>query len=261
MRARDYPFFDARFAAFAHRGGAEYGPNAGRENTLAAFRTAVEMGYRYLETDVHATRDGKLVAFHDDQLDRVTDGHGRIAELTGADIARFRVGGTEQIPRLDQLFEEFPEARFNIDIKSAPAIEPLVRAIEWHRAHDRVCVGSFGVGRIRSFRALMGRRVATSVSAVGTAYNAYLPLLPRLFNSPGLAFQLPITHELRGREVRTLTSRLIRNAHAAGKVVHVWTIDGPAIMDDLIDQGVDGIFTDRIDVLKDVLVRRGLWEG
>ena len=136
-----------------------------------------------------------------------------------------------------------------------------MRSIDWHRAHDRVCVGSFGIDRIRAFRALMGRRVATAVSPAGLAYNAYLPLLPRLFNSPGVAFQLPTTHEVKGREVRTLTARLLRNAHAAGKVVHVWTIDDPEVMDDLIDQGVDGIFTDRIEVLKDVLVRRGLWEG
>lgn len=261
MRARDFPYFDAGFAAFAHRGGASYGPNLGRENTVAAFRAAVALGYRYLETDVHATRDGKLVAFHDDNLARVADHTGRIFELTAADIARVRVDGTEQVPLLDQLLEEFPAARFNIDIKSPAAIEPLVKLIEWHRAHDRVCVASFGVDRIRAFRSLMGRRVATSASAVGTAYNAYVPLLPRLLNSPGVSLQLPLTHEVRGRQVRTLTSRLLRNAHAAGKVVHVWTIDDPDIMESLIDQGVDGIFTDRIDILKDVLVRRGLWEG
>lgn len=261
MRARDYPFFDTRFAAFAHRGGAAYGPNVGRENTLAAFRTAVELGYRYLETDVHATRDGALVAFHDDRLDRVTDGRGLIGELTAAGVARVSVAGSERIPTLDQLLEEFDEARFNIDIKNASAIEPLVRAIERHRAHDRVCVGSFGVDRIRAFRRLMGRRVATTVSPAGTAYNAFAPALPRVFNSPGVALQLPITHLVRGRQVRTLTGMLLRNAHRAGKVVHVWTIDDPATMEDLIDQGVDGIFTDRVDLLKDVLVRRGLWEG
>ncbi len=261
MRARDFPYFDTRFAAFAHRGGSLYGPNLGRENTLSAFRTAVDLGYCYLETDVHATRDGKLVALHDDVLDRVTDSRGRISELTSTAVSRLRVGGTEPIPMLDQLFEEFPNARFNIDIKSAGAVEPLVKAIEWHRAHDRVCVGSFGVDRIRAFRALMGRRVATTVSPAGTAYNAYLPVLPRLLNSPGVALQLPIVHEVRGREVRTLTTRLLRNAHAAGKVVHVWTVDDADSMEELIDQGVDGLFTDRIDVLKDVLVRRGLWEG
>ncbi len=261
MRARDFPFFEPRFAAFAHRGGSSYGPNVGRENTVTAFRTATDLGYRYLETDVHSTRDGTLVAFHDDRLDRVCDRQGLIGDLTAADIAQIRVGGTEAIPTLSQLFEEFPDARLTIDIKSPRAVEPLVRAIDWHRAHDRVCVGSFGVDRIRAFRALMGRRVATSVSPAAVAYNAYLPLLPRLFNSPGVAIQIPVSHEVKGRQVRTLTSRLLRNAHAAGKLVHAWTIDDADTMDDLIDQGVDGLFTDRIDVLKDVLVRRGLWEG
>ena len=95
MRARDYPFFDTRFAAFAHRGGAAYGPNVGRENTLAAFRTAVELGYRYLETDVHATRDGALVAFHDDRLDRVSDGRGLIGELTAT--VRLQKGAPQRL--------------------------------------------------------------------------------------------------------------------------------------------------------------------
>ncbi len=261
MRARDFPYFDTRFAAFAHRGGSAFAANVGRENTMSAFREAVAMGYRYLETDVHATRDGTLVAFHDDVLDRVTDHRGRISELTAAAVARVRVGGTEQVPQLDHLLEEFPQARFNIDIKSRAAVEPLVRTIDLHRAHDRVCVGSFGVDRIRAFRSLMGRRVATAVSRTGTAYNAFAPVLPRLLNSPGVALQLPVSYEVRGRFVRTLTPRLLRNAHAAGKVVHVWTIDDADTMGALIDQGVDGLFTDRIDVLKDVLVGRGLWEG
>ncbi len=261
MRARDFPFFDTRFAAFAHRGGATYEPNAGRENTLAAFRTAVGLGYRYLETDVHATRDGRLIAFHDDRLDRLTDLRGRVADLTAADISHARVGGTEPVPTLDALLEAFPDARFNLDLKSSAAVEPLVRTIEWHRAHDRVCVASFDVARLRAFRRLMGRRVPTVVSAAGIVYNAYVPVAPRLFNSPGVTFQLPVSQRFRGREVRALTPRLVAHAHATGKVVHVWTIDDPAQMEELIDRGVDGIFTDRIDLLKDVLQRRGLWEG
>lgn len=261
MRARDYPFFDRTFAAFAHRGGALIPDNAGIENSLAAFAHAVRAGYQYLETDVHTTRDGVLVAFHDERLDRATDGRGEIANHTAAALADVRIGGREPIPKLDELLDAFPTCRFNIDLKSARAIEPLARTIEAHRAHDRVCVASFGVDRIRAFRKRIGARVPTAVSSVAVAWNAFVPVLPRLLNSPGVAIQLPVSQFVGHTQVRVLTRRLIRHAHAAGKAVHVWTVDEADQMSDLIDFGVNGIFTDRPDVLKDVLVSRGLWEG
>ena len=111
--------------AFAHRGGAYHPEIEGLENTLAAFRHAVDLGYRYLETDVHATRDGVLLAFHDSVLDRVTD---RAARSPGSTPTRSRsalIGGRERVPTLAELFDEFPDARFNIDIKAAGAVRPL----------------------------------------------------------------------------------------------------------------------------------------
>ena len=117
MRAADYAFFDVPFAAFAHRGGATYEPNLYRENSLHAFKEAVALGYRYLETDVHATRDGVLLAFNDRVLDRVTDHTGAIAELTYAEIAEARIHGLDPIPRLSELLAEFPDVRFNVDVK------------------------------------------------------------------------------------------------------------------------------------------------
>ena len=97
------PYFRSRFQAFAHRGGRW--PGAG-ENSPTAFRRAAESGFSYLETDVHATADGELVAFHDTCLDRVTDGHGLIAEHTVAGLAELRIEGGDPIPRLaDQLAE------------------------------------------------------------------------------------------------------------------------------------------------------------
>ena len=130
MRAADYAFFDVPFAAFAHRGGATYEPNLYRENSLHAFKEAVALGYRYLETDVHATRDGVLLAFHDRVLDRVTDHTGAIAELTYAEIADARIHGLDPIPRLSELLAEFPDVRFNVDVKSP-------RAVTLHGSNDR----------------------------------------------------------------------------------------------------------------------------
>jgi len=227
---------------------------------MAAFRHAVSLGFRYVELDVHATLDDQLMVFHDDDLKRVTGGRGAIADRTLAEISKLRIGESEPIPTLDEVLETLPETRFNIDIKNTGAITPLVKTIDRHRAHDRVCVGSFSTARIREFRRLMGRRVPTSVSPVGVVWNGYVPLLPRLFNSPGTALQIPLTHTIGSRAVPVLTPRLLRHAHLAGKVVHIWTIDDPAEMHRLLDMGVDGIVSDRTDVLKQVFTERGIWE-
>lgn len=257
--AADFAYFDTPFIALAHRGGALLSANLRRENTLHAFTQAADLGYRYLETDVHATDDGVLIAFHDDRLDRVTDRTGLIAEQLWSDVRGARIGGQDPIPTLAELFERFPEHRFNIDIKARGAIGPLVALIDRFGAHDRVCVGSFSYDRIRAFRRLIGTRVATSVAHPGVARTRFVPVLPRLLNDPGVVLQIPARWPIAGRDVRLLTRGLIRRAHAAGKLVHVWTIDRAEEMHELIDLGVDGLVSDRIDVLKEVCLARGLW--
>jgi glycerophosphoryl diester phosphodiesterase len=264
MPASDYGFFDAPFLAFAHRGGASYPPNVGRENTLQAFRNAVDLGYRYLETDVHATRDDHLVAFHDPRLDRVTDGVGQIAAMSWDQVRRARVDGELPIPTLAELFEAFPQARFNIDCKADQAVDLLARTIRDCDATERACVSSFSTPRLRRLRRLLPQ-VPTAVSARAVKQLRFLPvmsavpLLKQLINSPGVALQLPVTTTIGGRQVRVITSQLIDAAHRAGRQVHAWTIDDRVEIERLIDLGVDGVFTDRIDVCKDVLVERGLW--
>jgi glycerophosphoryl diester phosphodiesterase len=230
------------------------------ENTIAAFRHAVSLGFRYIEIDVHGTLDDELVVFHDDDLRRLTGSSGAIADRTLAEVSQRRIGDGETIPTLDEVFETFPDTRFNIDIKNAGAITPLVKTIDRHRAHDRVCVASFSNERLREFRRVMGRRVPTSVSPIGVVWNGYIPLLPRLLNSPGTALQIPLTHAVGSRQLPVLTPRLLRHAHLAGKVVHIWTIDDPAEMHRLLDMGVDGIMSDRTDLLKQVFTERGIWE-
>ena len=259
VRAGDYRYFDTRFAALAHRGGYLSLADQARENTLYAFSRAVEFGYRYLETDVHLSSDGVLFSFHDDTLDRVTDGSGVPEQLPWTELSRVLVGGQDPIPTMDELFESLPQARFNIDLKVPQAIEPLARTIDAHRAHDRVCVGSFAQSSIQAFRRLVGTRVATSVGSLGIAGYAFAPGLRRIVRSPGVALQLPVRtwHD----RVPVLRAGLLAAAHRAGRVVHVWTVNEPAEMERLIDLGVDGLVSDRIDVLAEVLAERGLWEG
>jgi glycerophosphoryl diester phosphodiesterase len=259
MRAADYAFFDVPFIAFAHRGGATYEPNLYRENSMHAFKEAVALGYRYLETDVHATRDGVLLAFHDGVLDRVTDRTGAIGAMSYAQISEARIHGIDPIPRLSELLAEFPDARFNIDVKSPAAVALLASTIEEYEAYDRVCVSSFGVRRLYELRRRLGWRVASAASALGVAANRFLPWMTWALNTRAPALQIPISLPMSSRQLTVLTPTLVEAAHRAGKKVHIWTVDDSETMERLIDVGVDGIFADRIDTLKDVLIKRGLW--
>jgi glycerophosphoryl diester phosphodiesterase len=261
-----FPFLDAvadrpgAVLAFAHRGGAYHPDLEGLENSVAAFRHAVDLGYRYLETDVHATRDGTLLAFHDAALDRVTEQRGVVAGLTAAEVGRALIGGREQIPRMECLLEEFPDVAFNIDIKSDAAVAPLADLVRGACAEDRVCVGSFSGRRVARFRRLAGPRVATAASPVEAAAFRLVPtarLLDLAVRRGAAALQVP--HRRNGLPV--VTRGLVRRAHAHRLHVHVWTVDDPAQMHGLLDLGVDGLMTDRTDVLRDVLVGRGQWTG
>ncbi len=246
--------------AFAHRGGAFHPELEGLENTLTAFQHAVDLGYRYLETDVHATRDGVLLAFHDAVLDRVTGSAGAIADLAYADLAEVMVAEREQIPTLAALLEHFPHTCFNIDIKSGPAVRPLVDLIRRTRSHDRVCVGSFDDRRMRLFRSLIDRPVATACGPAAVVAARFAPPGVRrtaLARTAGDAYQVP---HRRGR-LRVVTEAFVATAHALGRPVHVWTVDDPAEMHQLLDLGVDGLITDRTDVLREVLLARGQWMG
>ncbi|GAA4821765.1 glycerophosphodiester phosphodiesterase [Nocardioides caeni] len=247
-----------RILAFAHRGGAYHPEIEGLENTLAAFRHASALGYDYLETDVHLTADGVLLAFHDDVLDRVCDQKGAIRDLTLAEVRRARIGGREEIPTLVDLIDAFPDARFNIDIKADGAVDALARLVRERDLWDRVLIGSFSRSRIRRFRALTEGRVPTAADpwqVVAFRLSPTAGIARRLAGDGFVAFQVP--HRRKG--LRVVTPGFVRRAHAAGHQVHVWTIDDPAEMVELLDRSVDGLFTDRTDLLKDVLEGRGQW--
>lgn len=261
-----FPYLDAGLEqpgsvlAFAHRGGAYHPEIEGLENTMAAFRHAVDLGYHYLETDVHATRDGVLVAFHDQVLDRVTSHRGPIADLDAGSVAEALIGERERIPTMAALLEEFPDVRFNIDLKSEAAVPLLADLIRRTGAHDRICVGSFSRRRTERFRALVGDRVPTAASPLDVAVLRLVPLVPALqllLRRRPAALQIP----RRRRNVTVLTPGLIERAHGLGVHVHVWTVDDPEEMHELLDLGVDGLMTDRTDLLREVLLERGQWMG
>ncbi|MFK0127198.1 glycerophosphodiester phosphodiesterase [Streptomyces nigra] len=237
---------------FAHRGGAA----DGLENTALQFRRAVEQGYRYIETDVHTTRDGRLVAFHDATLDRVTDGAGRIADLPWAEVRQARVAGREPVPLFEELLETFPEVRWNVDLKAEPALHPFLELIERANAWDRVCVGSFSEARVVRAQRLAGPRLATSYGTRGVL-NLRLRSwgVPAALRRSAVAAQVPEAQS----GVRVVDHRFVRTAHARGLKVHVWTVNDPERMHRLLDLGVDGIMTDHIDTLRKVMEDRGVW--
>ncbi|CAN5339748.1 MAG: glycerophosphodiester phosphodiesterase family protein [Nocardioides sp.] len=242
--------------AFAHRGGAAHPDLIGLENTHAAFQNAYDQGFRYLETDLHATRDAVLVAFHDAMLDRVTDSTGRIRDLTAAEVAQATIRG-HRIPTMADLLDAFPDVHWNVDLKSDDAAKPLLDLIEDRGAHDRFTVAAFSPVRLTRFRRLSKGRVETAAHTFEVLGYRFLPgaIASRLSRAGTL--QVPI----KNRGLTVLTDGLITRAHAYGCRVDVWTIDEADQMHHLIDRGVDGIFSDRIDTLKSVLVQRSLWDA
>lgn len=232
----------------------------GLENTMVAFEAAVALGVTHVETDVHATRDGVLVAFHDLDLARVTDGQGGIADLTWADLRRFRIGGREPIPLLEDLLGAWPHLRVNIDVKDWPAVTPLVDVLRRTGAIRRVCVASFDDRRSAAVRRALGGRLATSPGRRGVTRWRAAALAPRAIGQrvapswpPGtVALQVPAA----AGPVQVVTRRSVRAAHQAGLQVHVWTVNDEDEMDRLLDLGVDGLISDRADTMLRVLTRR-----
>jgi len=258
LGVHDHAFFSGPYPrAFVHRGW-HYDELAGLENSLPAFRRAVAEGYHYLETDVHATSDGVVVVHHDPVLDRTTDAHGPVARLPWSVVARAKIGGKEPVSRLEDLLEEVPDAMLNIDVKAEAAIQPLVETLRRANAFGRVCVASFSEARLAKVRQGAGDGVLTSM---GTRAIARLWAAGRLPSwLPGgrgkqWIAQVPVRH---GR-LTVVDKRLIAAARRLGIEVHVWTVDEPAEMNELIDLGVDGLMTDRPAVLRDVLRERGTW--
>jgi len=275
--------------AFAHRGGAAHAP----ENSWQAFEHAAGLGYGYLETDLQATADGVLLAFHDRTLARVTGQPGRISRLSYREVSAARIGGTEPIPVLEDLLAAWPGMRFNIDVKDASAIAPLPGVLRRTNAWDRVCVFSFSAARLRATRRVLDRPVCLAASPLGAAAVRFGgprgPRGPRDSRGPhrlpapagrpaGHPAGAPAPLALPVRPSAALAERMTRagvrcvqvpasvatepflgRAHALGLQVHAWTVNDPAVMAGLLDLGVDGIMSDQTVALRDVLAARGQW--
>ncbi len=217
---------------------------------MPAFKDALDLGYRYLETDVRVTADGVVVAFHDDNLMRTCNRPGKISELPWSEVRTAMVDGKAPIPSLEELLEAVPEARVNIDCKSNDTVDALVAAVKRMNCIDRVCLASFSERRLKKLRtALPG-----ACTALGPQPVTWLRL-GLMRHAPGLAAQVPVKQG----PITVVNPSFVERSHRLGMHVHVWTIDDPAEMNRLLDLGVDGLMSDKPAVLKQVLIDRGQW--
>lgn len=245
--------------AMAHRGWC-LGELSGMENSLSALGRALAEGVRYLEIDVHATSDGVVVVHHDATLDRTTDGTGPIAAQPWSRVRRARIAGREPVPALREVIERFPDALLNIDVKADPAVDPVLRVLADADAWHRVALASFSHTRLTRLRAAGGDRLLTSCSprdalslrVRGWLHRAHLGAAGSAFPVPAELAQLPRT---RG-PLTVVDASLVAAAHALGIEVHVWTVNVAREMHALLDLGVDGLVTDRPDLLREVLAAR-----
>lgn len=237
--------------AVAHRGGASAWP----ENSMPAFQGAIDLGFRYLETDVQATVDGVLVAFHDETLDRATDATGRISEMTWDEVRAARIDGTEPIPRLEELLSAWPRARWSIDPKHDAAVDLLATTLQRQHAVGRVCVGAFSDARVARIRSLCGPELCTALGPRGVGRLVAGAKGMRVARPAGHVAAVPTSMS----GVPVIDERLLEHTRRLGVAVHVWTIDDESEMVELLDAGVDGIMTDQPATLRSVLEARGEW--
>lgn len=245
---------------FAHRGSRILWP----ENTMHAFQEAVDFGYRYIETDVRISKDGHVVVFHDATLERTTNGTGKVADwslaqLQGLDAAYtfdeaagFPLRGNGVgISTLAEVFAAFPDVCFNIDLKGSGMEWALAEVIRDSARQESSMVGSFVGRRTAKFRRITRGAVATSAGPADVLAMWAASRRRRHVLRPVEAYQIPFNYRS-----LPIDQRYIDAIHAAGAQVHFWTVNDPAAMHRLLDMGADGIVTDRPDLLNEVLAER-----
>ena len=235
---------------------------------MEAFSRTVAMGYRWIETDLHVTEDGMVVCLHDPTLERTTDGRGEVAELSWKEVRDLDAGYRHHpnqgypfrgqgvcIPSLEEVADSFPDLCMVLELKADHTEEPLLRLIRRMRLEDRVIVASFSDDRLARVRSLSKGDVAISTGEEEVARIVRAAWLGRRVDTRNEALQIPPRSGL----APLVTRRTVRAYHRMGLQVHVWTINQPRHMERLLDRGVDGIMTDRPDLLRDVFMKRGIW--
>ncbi len=264
-------FFSPNPVVLAHRGDSEFFP----ENTMVAFKSASDLGVDVIETDVHLTKDKKLIIWHDDNLKRVTGVDETVEDKTYDELMKLDIGklfskdGGKTFPFVNQgvtmvLFEDLlnalPNTRFNVDMKSNDLELPVLMAdlLGRLKAFDRVCVASFHTRVLLKFRELAPNAITSFTLKEILKYSFAAKWgLACLFNKKELeakVFQIPV----REKGITVLTKAFVRFCKKHDAKIQVWTINDKKSMNKLLDMGVDGIFTDNPRMLQEVLKERSL---
>ena len=267
-KAPGKPYYDGVTGTLviAHQGGDGVWPG----DTMYAFERAVEIGADVLEMDAHITKDGRIVLMHDETVDDTTDGTGLIEEMTLEELKKLDAaydwsndGGQTfpyrgmgiQVPTLDELFEEFPQLRYVIEIKLTqnPIDKPMCDLIRKYNMQNKVVIASFHDEAMKNFRATCPE-VATSASR--TEVRNYVLLGKAFlwgFYIPKFESVQPPFDPKDSLNIPIMTKRFIRESHAKNIAVEPWTVDDPELIKQYIEWGVDGIMTDRPDLMVEIL--------
>lgn len=240
-------FATTRPHLLAHRGLSQHRSDID-ENSIAAFEEAIRQGATHIESDVHATKDGIAVLFHDDDLERVAGLPLKISELTFSELSELSLTNGSKVPSLKQVLEHFPQLRLNLDVKAQAGCEATAEVINELQVHDRVLVSSFSRSRKLATLKQLTKPVATSASSTEVLG---LWLTHMLF---GLGFSAiaknfdAIQIPRRVGILRLDTARFIARARDSNLEVHFWTVNHPAEGEALIAMGATGIVSDRVDL-------------
>ena len=234
------------FIPFAHRGGSyDF-----CENTLDAFNNSINLGYRHIETDVRHTKDNKLIIFHDPDLKRILGLDAKIENLNYEELKNIPLIKGGYIPKLTEVLEQFPDTRFNVDLKIKGLERAVANIIDSHDAYERICIASFNTGSLRAFKKIRNQ----ACISMGILDVIFLKLFKCLISTVD-CIQIP----LHWKGIKVLNNNLIKTAHLKGLKVHVWTINSQETMESLINMNVDGIMTDDAVLLKKVCSKANLF--
>jgi glycerophosphoryl diester phosphodiesterase len=257
---------NSNILVFAHRGASKDFP----ENTMPAFRRAVDLGVDVIETDVHLTKDGRYVIIHDDSIERITDGRGKVCEYTLNELMQFDAGynfsndGGNSYPfrgkgirlvSLEEMLGEFPDQRFNIDLKDKKPeqAEAFIGVLRRYNALDRVIAASWHCANLKALRKTC-REIFTSFSSMEVLWVYFLYKSGLLFfkkSLSGCALQIP---EKWG-QFNLISRGFLKEVHSKGVDVHVWTINSENDMRRIMESEVDGIMSDDPELLLKILGR------
>ncbi len=236
--------------AIAHRGGD--GAGTDKENTLAAFKAAWDMGYKYGETDVILSADGQVVAIHGaanlwDTILRGRHSRGGMQRKTLNELReKYAVGG-EIIPTLQEILRSLPKMKFFVDPKTEKVVGPLAELLKKLKVLDRVCISSFNYKRVQEFKKLVGENTVPSSFIIGRGFRLINKNLDMLKNGRLKDIEAVCLHH------SLVSQQMVDLVHSQGFRAVIWTANSKIAIEHALKCGADGIISDRTGLLKDTL--------